>query len=290
MASEGTAAACDLCSSSDSHAVYSKDGYSLRECRSCRSVFVADPPPPAELARLYSFANGYHVALRDSARLRDRHRRQAEALYGYLADHTAGSGALLDVGCSAGFFLEVAADHGWRPAGVELSPDTAELARRQAAAEVFTGELAEAGFPAEAFDAVTLWDVIEHVRSPYETMRDVHRVLRPGGIVALQTPNLGLFPRLSLKLSGIFGEWRHPEPPFHLFQLSVTGAGRLLDRTGFEPLVVHHRHQPLGYTFGPARRLLRLRRLLYALVFVIPVLVGPLVRRGDEIVVLARKR
>src|SRR5690349_22293158 len=129
------------------------------------------------------------------------------------------SGRLLDVGCSAGFFLKVARDRGFDVHGLEIPADTAALARERYDVDVQVGTLDDAHFEPGSFDVVTMWDVIEHVRDPVGAMSTVARLLKPGGIAALMTPNVeGLFPRLSYRVADRVGFWPHPEPPAHLFQ------------------------------------------------------------------------
>jgi 2-polyprenyl-3-methyl-5-hydroxy-6-metoxy-1,4-benzoquinol methylase len=58
---------------------------------------------------------------------------------------------------------------------------------------VYAGTLQKAAFPPESFDVVTLMDVIEHVPEPVELMREIYRILRPGGVVFIVTPNFASF-------------------------------------------------------------------------------------------------
>ncbi|HSD61407.1 MAG TPA: class I SAM-dependent methyltransferase [Burkholderiales bacterium] len=95
---------------------------------------------------------------------------------------------LLDVGCSSGAFLAAAARMGFEAEGVEPSPEAAESARR-AGFRVHTGLLEQARYPAAAFDAVTLIEVLEHLRDPRPLLAECRRILRPGGIVMATTPN-----------------------------------------------------------------------------------------------------
>jgi 2-polyprenyl-3-methyl-5-hydroxy-6-metoxy-1,4-benzoquinol methylase len=97
---------------------------------------------------------------------------------------------LLDVGCSSGAFLLTARKLGLETAGVEPSADAAETARR-AGLNVFTGFLQAARFPDASFDAATLIEVIEHLRDPRSLLAECRRVLRPGGILLVTTPNAG---------------------------------------------------------------------------------------------------
>jgi 2-polyprenyl-3-methyl-5-hydroxy-6-metoxy-1,4-benzoquinol methylase len=95
---------------------------------------------------------------------------------------------LLDVGCSSGAFLASAAAEGLGAEGVEPSPEAAEGARR-AGFKVFTGMLQEARFPEASFDALTLIEVLEHLREPLPLLAECRRILRPGGILLATTPN-----------------------------------------------------------------------------------------------------
>lgn len=282
---------CILCGAADAQPFFEKDGYRLVRCRSCALVFVANPPTPEELRRFYSFAEGYGVESRDDpaeiARLQTLGRRHLEALHRLAAP----PGRLLDVGCSAGFFLDAARSAGWEVRGLEPNAGAAELGRTRLGLDIVTGELADAPFAPETFDAVTLWDVLEHVRDPDKTLRAVRELLRPDGVLALSTPNLGgLFPRVSRPVGRLTGYWTHPEPPAHLFQFSDATLRQLLRRKGFSIAEVLHERTPLKYTLAPGglRRLARSPgRAAYAAAFVLPLLLGPPLRLGDEIVVLA---
>lgn len=95
---------------------------------------------------------------------------------------------LLDVGCSRGHFVEAAAQSGFRAEGVEPAPRLAAAAR-EAGLNVHTGLLEEQDFPAQSFDAVTLFEVLEHLKDPRSVLSECRRILRPGGILLLSTGN-----------------------------------------------------------------------------------------------------
>ncbi len=95
---------------------------------------------------------------------------------------------LLDVGCSSGALLRVAQAMGFAGRGVEPAPRAARAARA-AGLEVHCGLLEEAGFAAGSFDAITLLEVIEHLREPAVLLRECHRLLRPGGAMLVGTGN-----------------------------------------------------------------------------------------------------
>src|SRR5262245_22180597 len=98
-------------------------------------------------------------------------------------------GVLLDVGCATGIFLDGMRRLGWQVQGVEPTESAAQYARSRLGLEVFGGRLEEAGFADASFDAITLWDVLEHVHEPRVVLNELARLLRPGGLLVLSLPN-----------------------------------------------------------------------------------------------------
>lgn len=280
-----------ICATRDVTHVFTKEGFELVRCRGCDLVYVTNPPALEALQRLYSFEHGYHQKVADpSADVRF----ETEVARNHLADlqhYNKTAGRLLDIGCSAGFFLDEARVAGWDVSGLELSEDTAEIARRKFGLEVTTGVLGVGLFRAGSFDAVTMWDVIEHVVDPVSTLVEVSRILKDDGVLLMETPNIdGLFPRLSYRLAETLNYWPHPEPPNHLFQFSKKTVRRLLETAGMRTLGIGDRRIPLAYSFGTAREVVRSRRqLAYALAFAPVAAVGPVLGQGDSLVVAAQK-
>jgi SAM-dependent methyltransferase len=95
---------------------------------------------------------------------------------------------LLDVGCSSGAFLQSALHLGFTAEGVEPSADAAQTARA-AGLKVFTGYLEQAQFPDASFDAITLIEIVEHLRDAQSLLQECARILKPGGVVLVTTPN-----------------------------------------------------------------------------------------------------
>jgi SAM-dependent methyltransferase len=138
-------------------------------------------PPPAEVLALH-YENVYED---DSASdYIDEHRR---AIFRPFLEGFPPSGRarLLDIGCGSGEFLSLARERGWNVEGVEISPRGATLARRRSLAVYPTvGDLKD-----EAYDVVTLWNVVDFFPRPLEQMRQICRVLAPGGAALVRTPN-----------------------------------------------------------------------------------------------------
>jgi 2-polyprenyl-3-methyl-5-hydroxy-6-metoxy-1,4-benzoquinol methylase len=140
---------------------------------------------------------------------------------------------LLDVGCGAGYFLDAARLAGWQVAGVELSEPASQVARTLLGLDVFTGALVEAAFPDGAFDLVTMFEVLEHMRDPGATLREANRVLRQGGLLAVEVPNDMDAYRVALSQAG--NRW-WVIPPVHLYYFNASTLSRWLLMNGFEPI------------------------------------------------------
>lgn len=95
---------------------------------------------------------------------------------------------LLDVGCSSGAFLAAAVKLGFRAEGVEPAAQAAATAQA-AGLNVRQGLLQDVGYAQGQFDAITLFEVIEHLKQPLELLRECQRILRPGGIMLIGTGN-----------------------------------------------------------------------------------------------------
>ena len=95
---------------------------------------------------------------------------------------------LLDVGCSSGAFLTIANKLGFQAEGVEPAPQAAQGAC-SSGLKVHQGFLEDIKFPADTFDIVTMFEVIEHVRDAFSLLNECHRIIKPGGLLMIGTAN-----------------------------------------------------------------------------------------------------
>jgi len=139
------------------------------------------------------------------------------------------TGNLLDVGCFKGFFVYSAAHRGWVAMGTEVSRPAVQFARRQLGLTVEQGDLLNLErFHRGQFDVITLFDVIEHLSRPDRYVRRAYRLLRPGGLLYLETPNVRALPRYLLgKRWTIFHR-------LHRYYFQPETIDRLLRKAGFE--------------------------------------------------------
>ena len=151
---------------------------------------------------------------------------------------------VLDVGCGRGVVLGALADRGIEVHGVEISCEATRGADPRVEIRI-APRLAEAAYPADFFDEVLIWHVLEHVHDPRGTLEEVHRILRPGGHLVVAVPNLS---SLQARLSG--AAWFHLDLPRHLYHFPLSALQRLLRSLGFEVLSEHHfslRQNPFGW-------------------------------------------
>lgn len=207
---------------------------------------------------------------------------------------------LLDVGCGVGYFLRAARERGWAVAGVDLDRCAVEIACSQGL-DVRWETAEEMSFESGQFDVVTLFNVIEHVPAPPDTLRSVSRVLRPEGLLVLETPTDD-FPakyalRLLYRISGgrcvapvrfFFGSGKNGE---HVYRFSRKTITRLLTLTGFQVIHIKPARNP-GFRFYLRQRGFRksrLVRLSNLLVVGSALGLAKLFRMHSKMVVYARK-
>jgi SAM-dependent methyltransferase len=137
--------------------------------------------------------------------------------------------SVLDVGCGNGEFLHWARRLGWNCYGVELDPEAAAVARARGA-EILGSELRELSAAHDGFfDAITLSHVIEHLHDPLAALRHCWRVLKPGGLLWIETPNID---SVGYEIYG--RHWRGLEAPRHLVLFNTSALRSSLERVGFE--------------------------------------------------------
>lgn len=212
--------------------------YTLSECNRCGFLFLSPRPDEIEIKRHYPDDYPFYTSFFDQPsfiqsigvyELDKRCERVQEAV--------SGGRDVLDIGCSVGDFLSAMRKRDWRVTGVEPDPGAAAFARERHGIDVFNGYLDDAPFEPASFDAVTMWEVLEHTSQPLDTLRRAFELLRPGGAIVLSVPN-----RASWQ-SRVFGTyWIGNDFPRHFSVFSPDHMRRALRIAGFvEPRTISQR-------------------------------------------------
>lgn len=234
--------ACPICGEGPKEPVYELGAESATKrtvvrCTSCLLMFVSPRIPSEEITKKYSGksyfereddATGYRNYLQDRELHLAFFRRQLEEL-----EARGPKGVLVDVGCAGGFLIAEANRRGWKAQGVELSSFASEYARETLGLDVVTGNLRETALPSGHYQAVVMDDVIEHFENPMTEILEVVRILKPGGILLIHTPNAASPWR---RVMG--SKWVHLKPDEHLFYFDPATITRLLERAGLRMVFV----------------------------------------------------
>jgi SAM-dependent methyltransferase len=154
-------------------------------------------------------------------------------------------GRLLDVGCSCGYFLEVAAGEGYEIAGLEFSSSaiaTADVSVRPCIRQASVEELSQQ--QGSRYDAVTAFDLIEHLDQPRDFLAAVHSLLSPGGTLALSTPDVRHWLRYLMR-----SRWPMLQPMQHLTLFSAKSLRCALEAAGFEVALSEAAHKTVSFAY-----------------------------------------
>jgi 2-polyprenyl-3-methyl-5-hydroxy-6-metoxy-1,4-benzoquinol methylase len=246
--------------------------WTLYRCMHCRSAYLDPRPSEASIGRAYgvyythsvdgprdmrspqgavrrlklALTNGYLNSRYGTrrqpasasgvwlAKLLPQRRQKRDAEFRFLPKPQPGQ-RLLDIGCGNGDFLLKARDAGWDVVGVDPDPK-AVAAAKQRGLEVGVGSVELFAGQAACFDAITLSHVLEHLHELVPFIQAVHRLLKPGGVVFVDTPNI------ESRGARRWGRnWRGLETPRHLLLFSRAGLLGLLKAAGFENIETKRR-------------------------------------------------
>ena len=222
--------ACAVCSSDCPRPHWECDGFSFVSCGSCGHVYQNPQPLPSDLIARYDDQYSEYEVENDRNFLDLMIKGLNDVSFFERMELSGGRPSLLDIGCATGTLLEYAAARGYQVHGVEVCEPAARYGIEHRGVPISVGTLDEVEFGERRFTAVHFSHVIEHVPDPRGFLARVRRVLRPGGLGVVVTPNTaGLQARL-------FGaSWRSAIAD-HVNLFSRRNLVRLLQESGFSVL------------------------------------------------------
>jgi len=245
---------CALCGSEKSETVAVQrmfgEEFHITSCGSCGLLFT-NPRPTSEWRKRY-YDPGCNPLMRLAERefiyLPPPERICAHGkLLDFMKTTLPAGGSLLDGGCAAGMFVKMASERGFKATGCDYSSSALDYAKEIFGLDLIRAEVQDLPVPDESFDMVTLLHVFEHFSDPIKALREIRRVLKPGGHLLIETVNY--FPHYLLEkyfrfLQPIYlkesGKEMIPWMPFdHYFFWTTESLARALEKSGYTEIKTH---------------------------------------------------
>jgi SAM-dependent methyltransferase len=273
-----------------------RDGYEIIQCPLCGLISRRDLPSEQELAVIYN--DGYFGLDPEVSRPEDYldyladeelHRTSAQRRLRWLRRTLPTGGRVLDVGAAAGFFVDEAGRAGWRARGVDVAAGMTRWGREHLGVDLDAGAFATMDVTGGPFDAITMWDYIEHSLDPRADVDKASCLLSPGGVLALSTGDIA---SAFARLSG--SRWHLLTPKHHNFYFSARTIRGLLYSVGLEVEAVKRMSVPCSvrYCLHKAQTMVQARSLAQAAERVASTRIGDVtlgVNLFDIVTVLARR-
>jgi SAM-dependent methyltransferase len=210
------------------------DSLPVRTCSTCASRYVSPRPTERALARFYDSPKNLQMGTGYFARMEVAVSQGNYKTLASLPDPKTGRNRLLDVGCAAGYAMLCARRRGWSVTGAEPAALLARAGRERYELRIVRASCTELvdHFPAHSFDAVTAFDLVEHLSDLPGYFHQCKQLLKHGGVLLVDTPNVPstVTPdqiqatRLRLNFESTFE---------HLSYLSIDSIRFLAYRSGF---------------------------------------------------------
>lgn len=235
MSLERPRPSCPACGAPGRGRNYRVDDYDLYRCVACRTEFLVLRPGGTP------HDSGYWDAYKFEAYGNDEAREDYASRYDLMLaegrKYTSVIREVLDVGCGIGNYLSWAASRDIHAVGAEVDERAIDVARSRGL-EVHTIESLPSALSAGSMDAITLWDVIEHLVDPGAAVADLVPLLRPGGLLMLETPDVGFVLRpVAVGVRKMAEPIRYSDVLYfadHRTYFSAEGLGSLLEAHGLE--------------------------------------------------------
>ncbi len=248
---------CNLCDNHGYYKLFAKeykgDLFQLVECSNCGLKYINPQPSDEDLKYFYDFilySEGWLSQFHASTHPFYFEKRTQEGLAGYrtyldYVEQFIEGGRMLDVGCGDGPFFQMADRKRWEFYGLDSSLKAYEHFKNNPLVRFYHGTIETAPYPDAFFDIVFSIDSIEHVKNPMMYLKTIYRVLKPSGILCLNTVNIKN-PVARKKRE----KWVQFTPPGHLYYFSPKAIKMYLKKAGFKVLKFDMRvplFAPLNY-------------------------------------------
>ncbi|MBL7073049.1 MAG: class I SAM-dependent methyltransferase [Candidatus Omnitrophica bacterium] len=222
---------CHICNSDRTWFLKKEGNWNIVQCELCGLVYV-NPQPEEDFLKEH-----YQSYLPESQSDIDNWGKMMAGVFGEslrIINKTTGArrGKLLDIGCAHGFFIEAALNTGWEASGIDLSKQAVQYAEGRGL-EVSNSTLFEKKYKDNYFDVITMFYVLEHLPDPGKYLKEIHRVLKPSGVLLVRVPHTTPIVKM-LKMFNISNTLY--DVPSHLTDFSPQSLKHILKKTGFNAI------------------------------------------------------
>jgi SAM-dependent methyltransferase len=232
---------CTICGSARPRLFCRKGGAVYHFCPECRVIFQYPPPPPDAMLS-YADTEYKDGLYRDYVEAREmklvHFRYRLEQLLPRVR-----CGRLLDIGCSCGYFMEVAAERGFEVEGLEFSRAAIAAADASVRPRISCSSV-DAFDSSRSYDLISAFDLIEHVPQPQDFLRKIRRLLAPQGWLVMTTPDAGHFLRHVMAAN-----WPMLQPMQHLTIFSRHAMRLALEEAGFGDIRFERATKTITYDY-----------------------------------------
>jgi SAM-dependent methyltransferase len=210
------------------------------ECKKCKIIFINPQPTDQEISSLYSkeyfehdFRCGHTGSYFDESALEKLGEDELLEQFKKFKN----KGMFLEIGCAGGAFLNTLNKAGYDVRGVEYSSEAAQFARERFNLNIHTGDISSAKYADNMFDLVYMGDVLEHLPDPNVSLSEIHRIMKPGGVLGIRCPmqTNTLYSRIGFMAYSILGKKATVHlPPYHLFEYRPKSFEYLLNSHRFQ--------------------------------------------------------
>jgi 2-polyprenyl-3-methyl-5-hydroxy-6-metoxy-1,4-benzoquinol methylase len=226
---------CNLCGADDFTVVFKKGEAQLHQIVRCNLCGLMYANPQEEIDAVTALTGDVPTVYNPEDHREYFQKQQVQIpdnlrALSVLNEYLPGRGRLLEVGSYCGIFLDRIRSDGWEATGLEPFRAAADYSRAKFGLQIMDGVLPQPELPDRSFDAVVMLHVIEHMPDPMASLRELRRLLRPGGLLVVETPR---FDSLVFKLLGK-RERSVAACNGHIYFFTVPTLTRMLEQSGFQ--------------------------------------------------------
>ena len=220
---------CPLCNLDNHEDLFIKEGFLHVRCKSCSMVYVNPTLKEEKTHSFYNNEESYNKVLMNKLQMQMDKKRFSYSL-DIIDSLVKNKNKIIDYGAGPGFFLEHAISRGWDATAVELNYFCVQKLK-SLNINVIDRSGEQKNIEENKYDCATLWAVLEHIVNPNKTLKEIYKMLKPEGLLALIVPNFdSLAVRILQERCATFGGESHVNH-FNPFTLE-----KMLNSNGFEKI------------------------------------------------------